>query len=483
MDYLRSIPAFAATLVILIAACSPDTSGGNDPTEDTGVDVSGEDTNELDVTASDTGAADTAVDTESDASDTETATDAADTRDTSDVQNTACAPLPQPPTDALEPAPGELFYMQLGLGGFSLGESALVVGPEGTIVAFDVGNDAHDDEIVDALGELEQQMSAAGFPQRDADTIDHIVVTHYHADHGDGVTDLLENIALAGTVVTRGMYDLTEAGNSATAGKLCDAVTANAGAGISLCTGAEAAPCDEASQSGTYPSTSCPGLSESNLLEPNDGSDTSYLPLGTSRLAFLGVNGWMGGESYADQVGPFDAVDGNGENARSILALLEHGRFRMLLTGDLTGGGDDTDDVESFYASRLSAVSDIDARGIDVLHAGHHGRKTSTNTTWLARLFPADQQPRNVVMGISTAHLNSPHDEVLRRIESQGLGGGSIWTTRIATGGDSVDSLINADGGRIVLSTVEGGDGYVVQALGESGQVIESRVFEAARCQ
>ncbi len=337
------------------------------------------------------------TDTAEDVSDEDVAGDIDDARDTddaTDTDDTACAELPSAPSDPNQPQPGELFYMQLGLGGFSLGESALVVGPEGTIVAFDVGNDAHDDDVADALGELDQQMGANGFPQRDADTIDHIVVTHYHADHGDGVADLLENVALAGRIVTRGMYDLTEATNTATAGKLCDAVAANPGSGISLCTGGEAAPCDDGRHSGTYPSSGCPGLFESNILDPDDGTDTSYLPLGSSRLAFLGANGVMNGDSFADQVGPLDPDDGNGENARSILALLEHGRFRMLLTGDLTGGGDGTDDVESFYANRLAAVSDIDARGVDVLHAGHHGRKTSTNATWLARLFPSSGHAR-----------------------------------------------------------------------------------------
>ena len=469
-------------LILIIAtgvACSSGPSGGGTSDASDERDTSQDDVAED--TASDVDDADDSPDA-ADVADTADTVDTTDTTDADDVDESACAQLPPAPTERIEPTPGELYYIQVGLGGFSLGESALMVGPEGTIVAFDVGNDSHDDDVRDVLAHLEQQMSSAGFPARDADTVDHIVVTHYHADHGDGVTDLLENVSLAGRIVTRGMYDLTEAANPATAAKACDAVAANPGSGVALCTGAEAAPCDDGTWTGTYPASGCPGLAEGDLMDPNDGASTSYFALGEARLEFLAANGVIGGESFADQVGPLDSQDGNGENARSILALMNHGRFRMLLTGDLTGGGDDTDDVESFYASRLAEVSDIDERGIDVLHAGHHGRKTSTNATWLARLFPSDGQARNVVMGISTAHLNSPHQEVLDRIDSQGLGGGSIWTTTVATGGDTVNSLVDADGGHIALKTVGGGDGYIVQAINGGGQVVTSEVFAAARC-
>src|SRR5688572_8500210 len=45
---------------------------------------------------------------------------------------------PTAPTEVLSPRAGELFYAQIGLGGLGLGESALVVGPDGTRVLIDV---------------------------------------------------------------------------------------------------------------------------------------------------------------------------------------------------------------------------------------------------------------------------------------------------------------------------------------------------------
>jgi beta-lactamase superfamily II metal-dependent hydrolase len=96
----------------------------------------------------------------------------------------------------------------------------------------------------------------------------------------------------------------------------------------------------------------------------------------------------MAGERYQDHVGPLHADDSNGENARSVTAVLAHGSFRMILAGDLTGGGSDTDDVEAFYLPRLPRVSDLDARGVDVLHASHHGRNTSSSAAWIDALLP-----------------------------------------------------------------------------------------------
>ena len=43
------------------------------------------------------------------------------------------------------------------------------------------------------------------------------------------------------------------------------------------------------------------------------------------------------------------------------------------------------------------------------------------------------------------------------------------------------DDLVTAGGGRIVLSTLEGGDAYAIQAIGEDGELIESRAFRTTR--
>lgn len=360
-----------------------------------------------------------------------------------------CPALPAAPTAALRPTPGELFYAQLGLGGLSLGEAAVVVGPDGTVVLIDVGNDSHDDDVAAALAEV-----------TGATTVDHIVITHFHADHGDGLTGVLGRIALTGTIVHRGLTDLTAAANDATVAAVC-----RAGRGAPLCVTATPPGCEPSTWTGSYPATGCPGLGRALALGGGAG------------LTFLAADGVIGADRFEALVGPIDPTDTNGENARSVVALLAHGHFRMLVAGDLTGGGSDTDDLESFYAPRLTAVG-VDARGVDVLHLGHHGRDTSSNRTWLDRLLPADGADRNAVMGISTAHLNSPHAAVLTNVlAAERLGAGRAWATRIATGGATAPGLVDAAGGRIVVATLDGGAAYAVQAVGPDGAVRDSRVF------
>lgn len=369
----------------------------------------------------------------------------------------ACDDAPEAPSEVLFPTAGEVFYAQLGLGGLSLGEAALLVGPDGTTVLFDVGNDSHDDDVA---GEI---VAITG-----RDVVDHIVITHFHADHGDGLVDLLGRISFDGRIVHRGLTDLTPAANDTTIGRVCEAIAARPLSGAPLCTAPTEAPCDPGSWVGTYPATACPGLAAADI---DLGSGAS--------LDFVAANGFIGADSFAASVEPFLTDDSNGENARSVVAVLRHGAFRMLLTGDLTGGGSDTNDVESFYAARLESAAGIDALGVDVLHAGHHGRDTSTNATWADRLLPSDGRSRNAIMGISTAHLGSPHASVLDTLLSASrLGDGAAWTTRVASGGATADGLVDADGGLLIVATLEGGAAYAVQAVRSDG-VLVSRAFRS----
>lgn len=368
-------------------------------------------------------------------------------------------PAPAIPSGRLGPAAGELFYAQIGLGGFSLGESALIVGPDGTTVLVDVGNDAHDDDVADVLTEY----------TGDSD-VDHIVVTHFHADHGDGIEDLLGRVRWTGRLVHRGFTDYTPAAGETSLERVCTAARSREGANAALCTAdAEPGSCDPTTWSEPHPATSCAGL------EAHD------LALGAgARLDFFAANGVIGDASHERDVGPFLRDDTNGENARSVVALLAHGAFRMLLDGDLTGGGSDTDDVEGFYVPHLEAVAGIDARGVDVLHAGHHGRNTSTSVPWADRLLPRDGLARNVIMGVSTAHVGSPHREVLDVIfAGDRLAGGNAWTTRVTATGATAEGLRNAEGGLILLATLEGGAAYAIQIVDGSGAVRDTRTFRS----
>ena len=102
------------------------------------------------------------------------------------------------------------------------------------------------------------------------------------------------------------------------------------------------------------------------------------------------------------------------ENEKSVGILLEYAGRKILIAGDLTGGGADTIDLETPLSVRTGAI--------DVLRVSHHGSISSTPETALTNWSPQ-------VAVISTGTHNSychPHPEVVDRlmIESE-----SIWLT------------------------------------------------------
>ena len=396
---------------------------------------------------------------------------------------TPCSEQVPLPPGKLWPIPGELFYVQVGLSGFSMGESALVIGPDGTIVWIDAGNDSHDDDIRATMNKFVAQMNETpGFPERKPNSVDHLVVTHFHSDHADGVQDLLDKGTITGRVIHRGLFDITGGTGVYTVEKLCNAFAAYPELSSRLCQGPEEAPCDPEAFEGTYPSTHCNGLDAGDLDVDGDAGPTRISFGGESGLVLVGANGCMAGDDFEDFEGPLDAKESNGENARSVVGILRHGDFRLLFGGDLTGGGNGTDDVEGFYADRLHLVSDIDELGVDVLHAGHHGRKTSSSPTWLDRLLPNDGLDRNGETGISSAHGGSPEFEVLEGFLSNNrLGDGRFWVTTVAPGGATHSDLVDAQGGLILVSTLGGGTSYIIQAMAKNGKILETRTYHTVR--
>jgi len=212
-------------------------------------------------------------------------------------------------------------------------------------------------------------------------------------------------------------------------------------------------------------------------------SGPTYLKLGAgARVHFIGVDATMNGDRYEDLIGPLYTDDSNGENARSIVGLLSHGDFRLIFAGDLTGGPSDTDAVEPFFAERIGFVSDIDELGVDVLHANHHGRNTSSTPPWVDRLLPNDGLNRNTVMGISWASLTSPHIEALAvLLDNNRLSEGWGWTPLVGTLGASQSKLINAQGGHIIITTINGGAAYQVQAIGPTGTILAAGAYHSVR--
>lgn len=393
------------------------------------------------------------------------------------------------PTETIWPVPGEVTIIQLQLPGvFRLGEAAVLVGPDGTLVLMDIGNSSHDDEVRELVRALNTSWvtPARGFPRdREPLEVEWAVISHVHADHVGAFADLFEGsepITLTRGLVHRGFVDVGAAMNEGDYQAMCDALRGSMAAlDVPLCTADPAAPCDPASFAGAHPATACDGLFLGDLDDALDDpmGRPSFLPLGGgARMVFVAADAFVSDGAGATPLAAFGHSDSNEENARSLVAIVEHGRFRYHWGGDLTGSGEPTEpDVESHLVA-TAADPFYGPLGMDVVHAHHHVRDTSSNLAFVEMVTPADGRSRNVIGGINGGHVGSPHGDVLARFGDDGrLGDGNVWITESAAGGDSHPTLIEADA-NVVLQTWGSGAGYRIQAARERPL---SEPFEAVR--
>ncbi|MBU1240942.1 MBL fold metallo-hydrolase [Myxococcota bacterium] len=363
---------------------------------------------------------------------------------------------------------------QLPLRGTGTGESILIVGPDGTRILMDTGNDSHGDEILDILD--------ARFGER---IIEWVILTHYHSDHIGAFDNLFvpgssngnNPVIVTRGFIIRGLYDVGTDMLGGDFQEMCEALTSSQLSGMvySLCTGDFAAPCSASDGHDPWPSSGCPGLLWGNMEDPSDDDSgaVTWIPLGSgARLYFFNGNAHiaLSGEVHSAETEGITVGYGDvdPENARSLGGIIRWGNFSYLFNGDLTGAGDDeSPPIEGFYAGYADLLLEypggpglIPAGSVDTAHISHHGYTSSTSEAWVDWILPPDSATRNGLLGSNMYYYRSPTNTVMDRLAPR-LGDGYVWTPQKGTLSSGNDKL-RVVGASVMVQVTHGGAQYQI---------------------
>ncbi len=227
------------------------------------------------------------------------------------------------------------------------GASALIIGPDGTTVLLDAGDDGKGAQIVPYLG-------LAGLEPEDG--LDYTIAGHLHDDHVGG----FDEVFAAGYDVRFGNW-----------------------------------------YNGSQPED--PGTAVTDYLE-GAGETSAGGPL----AAIVGDTIDLGDGAVLTVVASAGVVIGHGfvagaekENDLSIAVLIQYGGFDYIWASDLGGGDDDhactgrstgQANVETPLAQAIMPGGTwplLSDAGVEVLHVNHHGSESSTNSDYVGLLSPA----------------------------------------------------------------------------------------------
>lgn len=264
------------------------------------------------------------------------------------------------------------------------GDATLLIAPGGETVLIDAGPpDATQNAILPLFDTL--NISA----------IDYIFATHFHADHIGGIPAIIQKFQ-----PTRGIYDR----------------------GIPEGAAEDFAVEVYGTQGALMRHTAYPGL---------------VSQLGGVDVEVVAANGALEDGTKIDLGEPRD------ENAASLALLIEYGAFRMLVAGDVTGGGGtppyETPDIETPLGK---IVGDI-----DVLRVSHHGSHTSTNKAFLGAT-----KPETAIISVGNGNdYFHPHRSVVDRLLESGI---KVYQTERGWSENSAD--VNVGGNIIIDAKMDG---------------------------
>lgn len=225
------------------------------------------------------------------------------------------------------------------------GQCTLIIGPDGTLILYDAGNQYKGtNEVVPYLESLGIYTTQ---------TIDYMIASHRDTDHYVGLTEVIDYGYDVDVV-----YDNGSTKTNFFVEDFIDAVETTTAAGLTTAT------------NGT-------------VINLGDGATATV----------IAVNGSV------DGVGAITGGQDN-ENDRSIAILVQYGDFDFLCHGDMGGGMDDYDctgrsttqiNMETPLVMAIMPAGDnplLSQYGVEVAHVSHHGSESSTNSDYMNILRP-----------------------------------------------------------------------------------------------
>lgn len=275
------------------------------------------------------------------------------------------------------------------------GDATIVIAPEGETLLIDGGKTNRGDSVNRALDEY-----AGG-------RLDAVVLSHYDADHLGGLVHVLSG--------TDGRPGTTDDRTPLIA----------------------YAPTDD----GSCTTDICAEFRQLNRVDFAVPSVGDVFQLGALDVEIVAVDGRVGGAS---------APSGLDDNARSLAVQIIFGGRRVLVLGDLTGGGKGTVDLETPLSEQTGPV--------DVVRVAHHGSATSSPQSAIANW---QAQVAVFSMGTDNAYCH-PSEDVLQRWSAATP---SLW----ATGAGIVETSTQCEEQTSTLGSSQFGVGDIVLDISVDG--------------